>query len=147
MLIELLLIVIYASIWKSLFCELWWWRGVSGCHHQGEFEEELGVLSILARDVGGSEYVVRGRCKCLVTAGTIVTFIAKRYRVVFVLDISPSVATIVSRGRTDRSASKEGKPANSCSVMITSCPCMITLCWRFSRAAGRLIFVIVINRG
>ena len=49
-----------------------------------------------ARDEHGIEYMSCGRQLHHITADVQVTFIALRYRLVFILDVSPSIATVVS---------------------------------------------------
>ncbi|KAI0211904.1 KICSTOR complex protein SZT2 [Lamellibrachia satsuma] len=59
-----------------------------------DFQEELGILSITARDEQGIEYVPCGQHLYKLTPDIQVTFIALRYRLVFILDVSPSIATV-----------------------------------------------------
>ena len=55
--------------------------------------EELEVLSVLAKDSG---MATDPRVKYCLVPSTQITFIGWRYRYVFYLDVSPSLATVVS---------------------------------------------------
>lgn len=59
-----------------------------------ETDEELQVLSVLPSD--GSQCEPGNQYNVMLLPITMVTFVACRYRFVIVLDLSPSVSTVVS---------------------------------------------------
>lgn len=61
---------------------------------QVETDEELQVLSVLPSD--GSQCCPGNQYSVMLLPSTMVTYIACRYRFVLVLDLSPSVSTVVS---------------------------------------------------
>ena len=66
---------------------------------QTDFNEEIEIVSMLPsnyQDLVNEDDDRRG--PFLITQNTKVTFLARRYRLVFVLDLSPSMSTVVSCG-------------------------------------------------
>lgn len=62
---------------------------------QADFNEEIEIVSMLPSNYQDLVDEDR-RGPFLITQNTKVTFLARRYRLVFVLDLSPSMTTVVS---------------------------------------------------
>lgn len=63
---------------------------------QEEFTEEIEIVSMLPSNY---QHLVEEEAECgpfLITQNTKVTFLARRYRLAFILDLSPSMTTVVS---------------------------------------------------
>ena len=65
---------------------------------KSEYTNEIEVVSIVPLDYQDldEDEPTPGPCVGLLTPSTRVTFFARRYRLVYILDLSPSMATVVS---------------------------------------------------
>ncbi|RWS27289.1 protein SZT2-like protein, partial [Leptotrombidium deliense] len=80
----------------------WYFEHLNTCvslkpkHRLCEFTEEVEIVSVVARDDGEADQQIDDTEEhtYLITANTKVTFLARRYRFVFILDLSPSVSSV-----------------------------------------------------
>lgn len=85
--------IVSLSLSISLFCV---YAVRSSLFLQEEYNDEIEIVSMLPsdyQDLGGEEATCG---PFMITPNTKITFFARRYRLVFILDLSPSMSTVVS---------------------------------------------------
>ena len=76
--------------------QFWYMRIIKACYFQDELEDsdsELIIISVLPKTIPSNTDVTQLQYR--LTPHTNVTFLACRYRLVLVLDVSPSSASVV----------------------------------------------------